>query len=92
MTLSRKGSRRITVDETAYRWVVSPNDEPGLGIVVEVEPGPGQRMVTWVEHGTVIAPGLVRRVILHALAHGWNPSQQGPELVFRIDPRALNIG
>ncbi|RKG66662.1 hypothetical protein D7V80_18965 [Corallococcus sp. CA054B] len=62
---------------------MAPNDEPGLGIVVERESGGGQRMLTWVEHGTIIAPGLVRDVIVHALEAGWNAEQPGPELSFR---------
>ncbi|NNC17559.1 hypothetical protein HJC22_17730 [Corallococcus exiguus] len=46
MTLRRKGTRSIVVDGTNYRWTVAPNDEPGLGIVVERESGGGQRMLT----------------------------------------------
>ncbi|WP_043321852.1 hypothetical protein [Corallococcus coralloides] len=83
MTLQRKGTRRIVVEGMNYRWTVAPNDEPGLGIVVEHESGHGQRMVTWVEHGTIIAPGLVRDVIVHALEAGWTPDRPGNELVFR---------
>ncbi|WP_147442782.1 hypothetical protein [Corallococcus interemptor] len=83
MTLRRKGTRRIVVGDLNYRWTVAPNDEPGLGIVVEHESGHGQRMVTWVEHGTIIAPGLVKEVINDALEKGWHPEQPGDELVFR---------
>ncbi|MBN8467063.1 hypothetical protein JYJ95_11090 [Corallococcus exiguus] len=83
MTLRRKGTRRIVVEGTNYRWMVAPNDEPGLGIVVERESGGGQRMLTWVEHGTIIAPGLVRDAILHALEAGWTPELPGGERVFR---------
>ncbi|MBN8231853.1 hypothetical protein JYK02_30505 [Corallococcus macrosporus] len=83
MTLRRKGTRRIVVGTTPYRWTVAPNDEPGLAIVVEYESGQGQRMVTWVEHGTVISPGLVKEAINHALEAGWHPEQPGVERVFR---------
>ncbi|CAM4302792.1 hypothetical protein [Corallococcus exiguus] len=83
MTLRRKGTRSIVVDGTNYRWTVAPNDEPGLGIVVERESGGGQRMLTWVEHGTIIAPGLVRDAILYALESGWTPELPGAEWVFR---------
>lgn len=85
MALAKKGTRSMTVEGTRYRWVVAPNDEPGLGIVVEAADAPGQRMVTWVEHGTTISPWLVREAILHALAHGWQPRARGPERVFRFD-------
>lgn len=85
MALAKKGSRVMTVDGARYRWVVAPNDEPGLGIVVEAADAPGQRMVTWVDHGTTIAPWLVREAIVHALAQGWQPQARGPERVFRLD-------
>lgn len=85
MALARKGTRRITVEGTAYRWIVAPDDEPGLGIVVELAEAPAQRMVTWVEHGNIISPWLVRRVIVHALSRGWQPRKRGRELVLRID-------
>jgi hypothetical protein len=35
MALAKKGTRLITDDEIQYGWVVAPNDEPGLAIVVE---------------------------------------------------------
>ncbi|NOK22330.1 hypothetical protein [Corallococcus carmarthensis] len=83
MTLRRKGTRRIVVREMSFRWTVAPNDEPGLAIVVEHEGARGRPMVTWVEHGTIIAPGLVKEVIHHALDAGWQPDQPGVEWVFR---------
>jgi hypothetical protein len=89
MALAKKGSRLLTVELVRYRWVVTPGDEPGLGIVVEDADSPGQRMVTWVEHGTVIAPWLVREAILHALARGWQPRARGPERVFRLDTKTV---
>ena len=64
MTLRRKGKRTILVDGVAYRWTVAPNDEPGLGIVVECAEAPAQRLVSWVDHGTIISPRLVRAAIV----------------------------
>src|SRR5262245_9988688 len=84
MALPRKGTRRIVVDDTIYRWTVSPDDEPGVAMLVEQWDGPAQRMKTWVEHGIVISPGLVRRAILYALANGWTPSAKSPDAVFRL--------
>jgi len=89
MALAKKGTRLMTVEGARYRWVVAPNDEPGLGIVVEAEDSPGQRMVTWVDHGTTISPWLVREAILHALAQGWQPRARGPERVFRFDASSI---
>jgi len=84
MALARKGSREIVVDGDRYRWVVSADDEPGLGIVVEDADGRGQRMVTWVEHGTLITPGLVAQVIRWALGRGWTPQRRGVRVTFRL--------
>jgi hypothetical protein len=85
MGLAKKGTRLMTIGGERYRWVVAPDDEPGLGIVVEAAESPGQRMVTWVEHGTTISPWLVREAILHALSQGWTPRARGPEHVFRLE-------
>src|SRR5258707_12617716 len=85
MALARKGTRTVVVDGALFRWVVAPDDEPGLAIVAEQASGHGQRMVTWVEHGTVIAPGLVAEVIRKALEHGWTPRERGKQVTFRIE-------
>lgn len=89
MGLAKKGTRLITVERERYRWVVAPNDEPGMAIVVEAADVPGQRMVTWVEHGTTISPWLVREAILHALSQGWQPQVRAPERVFRLETPSI---
>jgi hypothetical protein len=83
MTLPRKGTRLIVVDEIAYRWTVAPNDEPSLAIVVEHAEKPGQRLVRWVGHGTILRPGLVREAILDGLRAGWNAGAVGRDIVRR---------
>ena len=84
MTLQRKGTRKIVVNDRTYRWRVSSADGQLLAIVVEGAQGQGQRMVSqWYDCGTAISPALVRDVVLRALENGWNPDQRGPELVFR---------
>jgi hypothetical protein len=85
MGLAKKTTRLITIEHIVYRWVVQPDDEPGLGIVVELAENPGQRMMTWVEHGNIISPWLVRKAILHALEKGWHPAEKGTILIFRFD-------
>jgi hypothetical protein len=84
MTLARKGSRKIVVGETTYRWTIDANDAPGLGIVVEAAEDPAQKIVTWVDHGNIVTPAVVRHCILAALDEGWRPDQRGPQLSFRI--------
>lgn len=85
MGIAKKGTRRIVVDGENYRWVVSPDDEPGLGIVIEKEDHQGQRLVAWVEHGTIISPGLVKRVILYALTLGWSPMERKSQMTIGLD-------
>ncbi|MFI9045630.1 hypothetical protein [Streptomyces sp. NPDC053427] len=47
--------------------------------------GDGARMVTRPDHGTMIAPGKVARMIRTALWHGRRPQRRGPELISRDD-------
>jgi len=84
MTLARKGTRQLVVDNIHYRWTVAPDDEPGVGIVAELAARPASRLVSWVEHGVIIGPGLVRRAILDAVAAGWRPNEPGPDFVRRV--------
>lgn len=86
MALARRGTRVIVVDGERLRWVVAPDDEPGLAIVVERAEGQGQRMVTWVEHGTIITPRLVAQIIRDALEYGWTPRELGRQITFRMEP------
>lgn len=85
MAIAKKGARRIVVEGEGYRWVVAPDDEPGLGIVVERDGPHGQRLAAWVEHGNAITPALVRKVILYALARGWSPTERKKQMIFRLD-------
>ncbi|MEU4096144.1 hypothetical protein [Streptomyces sp. NPDC026673] len=84
MALAKKGTKCSTVDGCRYRWVVAPDDEPGLAIVVEDAEANGQRMVTWVEHGTVITPALVAHAIRRARELGWVPGRRGPQFSTRL--------
>lgn len=85
MAIAKKGARLIRVNGVEYRWTVQPNDEPGLGIIVECAENPGQKILAWVNHGNIISPWLVRKAILHALGKGWQPKQRGKVLIFRSE-------
>lgn len=77
VALAEKGSRVIVVGGDRYRWTVAPDDEPGLAVVVAHADGDGQRLVVWVAHGVVVAPGLVAGLVREALArHGWTPRRR----------------
>jgi hypothetical protein len=84
MALAKNGTRIIIVDDARYRWTIDANDEPGLGIVVALADRPAQRSVTWVDHGNIVTPKVVRHCIEWALVSGWIPSQRGPDVEFRI--------
>ena len=90
MSLAKKGTRHITINGSRFRWRVAPNDVEGMAIVVVSAASPAQRMITWVDHGNIISPWLVRRVVVQALSAGWSPERPGPELSFRIHGLAKN--
>jgi hypothetical protein len=93
MALARKGSRSITVEGAAYRWVVAPNDGYML-LVAEPANGLGQRLEAYFGYHDIyepaeaeasrvvgqrrsIRPGVVRAVVQAALGRGWQPSKRG---------------
>src|SRR4051794_41149136 len=89
MALAKRGSRTICVDGIAYRWAVSP-DSGCMWLIVERARGPGQRVEASFDYHDVVepdgrivrqrrtlSPGVVRAVVLHALAKGWQPEQRG---------------
>jgi hypothetical protein len=91
MGIAKKGTRRIVVEGETYRWVVSPDDEPGLGIVIEKDNFHGQRLVAWVEHDNIISPGLVKKVILLALEEGWwSPMERKSQISIGLDNEFIN--
>jgi hypothetical protein len=89
MALAKRGTKLIVVDGEAYRWTVDPEDKPGLAILVERDEGSGQRMVTWVDHGTSVTPGLVAKVIRRGLDNGWTPRERAKQVTFRIEAAEL---
>jgi hypothetical protein len=93
MGLPTKGSRSISVDNTAYRWVVSA-DRDYLRLIVEKREDCGQRLVAWFHHHDSfvrdpagqwhraaqlrsISPALVRAAITLARERGWLPGKKG---------------
>ena len=82
MGLAKKGTRNIDIEETSYRWVVSP-DSDFMVLVVELSNSPGQRLEAQFEYKnksgeeTVISPALVKNIIIGALSEGWEPEILG---------------
>jgi hypothetical protein len=81
MVLARKGTRRIVVDGVAFRWTVSPDDEPGVALVAELDSVPASCVVVWFPHGILISPGVVAEEIRVALLNDWHPERRGPDVV-----------
>jgi hypothetical protein len=100
MALSKRNSRTIQIDDVEYRWAVSP-DSGYMWLIVELAASPGQRIEASFDyhdearpdgHGSAqcrsISPGVVRTVVLHALASGWRPRQRGLKAL-RVDGKAV---
>jgi hypothetical protein len=95
MALARRGARKIQVDHTVYRWVVSP-DDGFMRIVIEKAEVQGQRLSVQIGYddqtssersvqGERIIPSLIRQIILKAPSLGWAPERRGKELFLRLE-------
>jgi hypothetical protein len=96
MGLAKKGSRKIRVENSEFRWVVSP-DSGFMVIVIETAKDPGQRLFIQIGYNDTrsasgycvqtqkITPALVRQIILKAQAIGWTPSKRGKELYLKLE-------
>ncbi len=84
MTLAKKGTRRITVEGIEYCWLVSPDAELNLALVVECVSSK-QKIATCVEYGNIISPWLARQAIWYALSKGWHPHNSGQTFCFRFE-------
>jgi hypothetical protein len=92
MGLAKKGSRRIRVGESNYRWVVSPSDGC-MEVVVGLDPERGRRLVVVTSYhyevipasgGMIrpkaqIGPAFVAKCITTATAMGWDPRSAAGE-------------
>ncbi|MGY6658429.1 hypothetical protein ACXIZN_40350 [Amycolatopsis sp. TRM77291] len=99
MALLRKGSRRIVVDDTAYRWIVrrkptyAQDGGSFLSYGVESEDARGAVLVVRTDHAhplnymgvpsKAVRPSDVERAIRLALARGWEPEAPGAQ--FQLD-------
>lgn len=92
MGIAKKGTRKIRVNGNNYRWVVSPDDEPGIGLVIEHYECPKQRFILYFPHGTVITPILVKRSVFYGLKCGWDPEERGAALrLFWTDDKQFEL-
>lgn len=99
MALPKKKSRTILIDNTKYRWLVSPND--GYNVFVAQKEGVDGRIIEvyfatdinayWVEFPNVsqlnlkiIQPKDAESIIRQALLLGWNPEEKGSPVVLDL--------
>ena len=93
MAMARKGSRRISVDGTPYRWRVNPDTlgHDYFSVVVSPDEGPGQTMSFQTKGEPanpgdtprfgiphpVVKPAKVAEAIREAARRGWRADQPG---------------
>lgn len=80
MGMPKRGTRRITVDGVAYRWVARNRPEGVRVVVQSVEP-PGAVLVLRSGQNlaaTHVLPSRVTAAIRDARSAGWEPLQAGP--------------
>lgn len=96
MALRKKGSRTLVTDGVRYRWVVSPDSDYMVLVVIDDESS-GQKLEVQMDYDDPfipqkhrqITPGLVVGCIEEGLQKGWQP--RAPELKpFRISLQRLN--
>jgi hypothetical protein len=89
MTIAKKGSRTILVNDVQYRWVPAPLrgcEPPMMSFLCHTDKEPSDSLLNvqmWEKHCSVVTPGVVETFIIEALKTGWDPSAKG---VFQIGP------
>ncbi len=90
MGLAKKGTSKIVVNGISYRWVVAP-DSGFMDVIFEEISGNGQRVSVGVCYCIgEVTPKWVRKMILLALSHGWEPKKPGKQMSFWFDGQKLS--
>lgn len=81
MSLPKKSSRMIVVDNVPYRWLVKPTDLGSgseVALYVELHDEPSNLLCRrhYLTPDLEITPGLVEATIRGALSEGWNPKSE----------------
>lgn len=92
MSLAAKNSRRIVVDDEAYRWAVSPDSGYNV-IVVQAANGDGAKFKVYVSYTGIhyasanadgqlaVTPALVTSIIRQGRQRGWDPATNGHDAI-----------
>ncbi|MCU6793522.1 hypothetical protein OB236_15565 [Paenibacillus sp. WQ 127069] len=98
MTLSKKGSRKIVVDEEEYRWIISATSKGRIVLITEHGQEKGQRIEVYIESDInefwvefpyvddlnlkIVKPKEVAVIITKAIEQGWRSKEKGAPIVF----------
>ncbi|WP_238404437.1 hypothetical protein [Paenibacillus paridis] len=99
--MNKKRSKKITVGEERYAYVISPATKGQLALTVEHEEVKGQKIRVylkseinefWVEFPYVedlnlklLKPSEISLIIEDALSRGWTPKSKGPMITYNLD-------
>ena len=105
MTLTKKKSRPITIDNEKYRWLISPRTKGIIAFIAEKENSNGSIIEVKIESDInelwtkfpnvnglnlkVIKPKDAELIIKQAKNLGWNPEQSGSPNRFKYDGNKL---
>jgi len=100
MSLSKKKSRTIVVEDTTYKWTISPdsgysifvaekNEFKGCKIEVYFEMFVDIKNLNSNNEFKIITPKDAASIIRQATVLGWNPEKKGKPLVFDLDNNKL---
>lgn len=79
MSIAKKGSRNITVDDQKYRYIITQrrNENEYDTILTIQSENDGNQTCQLVTRGNIITPGIIKNLINYALNNGWKPNQKG---------------
>jgi len=99
MTISKRNSRRIIINDEYFRWAISPGSGY-LVLVVEHETIKGQKIEVyinsdinnlWVNFPLIenmnlrlVKPSAVRKMIIEAIYMGWNYKEPGKPIKYDL--------
>jgi len=95
MTLTKKGRRNITVDNTRYIWQAHPDGDGNFSIAVSLPAG-GQILIAYIhiistEGILIITNYIVRQIIQQGLADGWTPAERKETMYLRRFREKMDI-
>jgi len=107
MSLSKKKSRTIKVDDADFRWTISPKNNQ-LVFVAEAIDTKGRKIEVTIESDIdkfwtefpngddlnlkIVKPKDAEKIITQALKFGWIPSDKGSPLRFKFENDKLEVG